>query len=351
MVLEATILIIDNSDWTRNGDYLPNRFQAQISAANFIIENRCETNPENSLGIMTMAGKRVEMVSTLTNDESRLLGSMSNIPLNGECDIYSALSISILCLKHRINKNQKQRIILFVGSPIRTKTENLILIGKKLKKYNVAVDIISFGHVEENREALNAFLKEVNNSNNSSILEVPIGGYIMETLFTSPIMGGNAGMNQMGVEPGAGNAQQNMGGISQFERDMNLAMQMSLQEAQKEQQNNTTNINAEAENKKTNMELEEEQELEKARLLSIQENNKLIQKENEEKEKKTANEILEDKDFLSDLLKEVNADEKKEEKKEENKEEKKDEKKEEKKEENNNEKKDDKKNDDMDLNE
>ena len=305
MVLEATILIIDNSDWTRNGDYLPNRFQAQISAANFIIENRCETNPENSLGIMTMAGKRVEMVSTLTNDESRLLGSMSNIPLNGECDIYSALSISILCLKHRINKNQKQRIILFVGSPIRTKTENLILIGKKLKKYNVAVDIISFGHVEENREALNAFLKEVNNSNNSSILEVPIGGYIMETLFTSPIMGGNAGMNQMGVDPGAGNAQQNMGGISQFERDMNLAMQMSLQEAQKEQQNNTTNINAEAENKKTNMELEEEQELEKARLLSIQENNKLIQKENEEKEKKTANEILEDKDFLSDLLKEV----------------------------------------------
>ena len=312
MVLEATILCIDNSDWTRNGDYIPNRFQAQISAANFIIENRCETNPENSLGIMTMAGKRVEMISTLTNDESRLLGSMSSIPLNGECDITSALSISILCLKHRINKNQKQRIILFVGSPIKAKTENLILIGKKLKKYNVAVDIISFGHVEENREALNAFLKEVNNSNNSSILEVPLGSYIMDALLSSSIMGGD------------GMKQQNMGGISQFERDMNLAMQMSLQEAQKDQQNNQTNINAEAENKKTNLELEEEAELEKARLMSIQENNKIIQKENEEKEKKTANEILEDKDFLSDLLKEVNEQENK------NKEEKKDDKKEDK---------------------
>ena len=324
MVLEATILCIDNSDWTRNGDYIPNRFQAQVSAANFIIENRCETNPENSLGIMTMAGKRVEMISTLTNDESRLLGSMSSIPLNGECDITSALSISILCLKHRINKNQKQRIILFVGSPIKAKTENLILIGKKLKKYNVAVDIISFGHVEENREALNAFLKEVNNSNNSSILEVPLGSYIMDALLSSSIMGGD-GMNQaMGVEPGQGNVQQNMGGISQFERDMNLAMQMSLQEAQKDQQNNQTNINAEAENKKTNLELEEEAELEKARLMSIQENNKIIQKENEEKEKKTANEILEDKDFLSDLLKEVNEQENK------NKEEKKDDKKEDK---------------------
>ena len=48
MVLEATILCIDNSDWTRNGDYIPNRYQAQVAAANFIIENRCETNPENT---------------------------------------------------------------------------------------------------------------------------------------------------------------------------------------------------------------------------------------------------------------------------------------------------------------
>ena len=131
MVLEATIICIDNSDWTRNGDYYPTRFQNQIGAANLIIENRCENNPENSLGIMTMAGKRVEMISTLTNDESRLLGSMSNIHLNGECDITSTLSIAILCLKHRINKNQKQRIILFVGSPIKAKNENLIQIGKK----------------------------------------------------------------------------------------------------------------------------------------------------------------------------------------------------------------------------
>ena len=253
MVLEATIICIDNSDWCRNGDYMPNRFQAQISAANFIIENRCETNPENSLGIMTMAGKRVEMVSTLTNDESRLLGSMSSIPLNGECDIISALSISILCLKHRINKNQKQRIILFVGSPVTAKPENLVQIGKKLKKYNVAVDIISFGNVEENRESLNIFLNEVNNSNNSSMLEVPLGGYIMESLFSSSIMGGgDAAFNQVDAgAQGAGANPQNMGGVSQFERDMNLALQMSLQEANKDQPSNQTNINAAAEENKT----------------------------------------------------------------------------------------------------
>ena len=308
MVLEATILCIDNSDWCRNGDYVPNRFQAQISAANFIIENRCETNPENSLGIMTMAGKRVEMIATLTNDESRLLGSMSGINLNGECDIISALSISILCLKHRINKNQKQRIILFVGSPIKAKPENLILIGKKLKKYNVAVDIISFGNVDENREPLNIFLKEVNNSNNSSILEVPLGGYIMEALFSSSIMGrGDAALNQ-GMD--AGGNQQNMGGVSQFERDMNKALEMSLQEAKKDQEAKQTNINAEAEKNKTKEEIEEEQELEKARQLSLKETEKFLQKENQDKAKNYANEVLESQNFLDDLLMEVNKGEK-----------------------------------------
>ena len=346
MVLEATIICIDNSDWTRNGDYLPTRYQAQVDSAREIIQNRCENNPENSLGIMTMAGKRVEMVATLTNDESRLLNAMYNIPLSGECDITSALSIAILCLKHRINKNQKQRIILFVGSPVTTKAENLIQIGKKLKKYNVAIDIISFGNIDENRELLNVLLKEVNNSDNSSILEVPLGAYLMDSLFSSPIMGfGNndVGMGGAGagVNPGAG--QQEPIGLSQFERDMNLALQMSLQEAQRNENknnaqsvtNNGTNINAGAEKAKELEKIEEEEEekeLENARLLSIQENNKIIQKENENKEKKAANEILESKDFLDDLLNQVDQ-ENNDGKKEDNK--KKDEKKEDKKEDKN----------------
>ena len=346
MVLEATIICIDNSDWTRNGDYFPSRFQTQIEAANLIIENRCENNPENSLGIMTMAGKRVEMISTLTNDESRLLGSMSNIQLNGECDITSTLSIAILCLKHRINKNQKQRIILFIGSPVQAKKENIIQIGKKLKKYNVAVDIISFGHVEENREALNTLLQEVNNSNNSSLLEVPLGSYIMDTLLSSPIMGQSMDMvNQQGAGANPQGNQQPMG-LSDFERDMNLALQMSLQDAQKNenkgQTSTPTNINAQAEKLKTQEEIEEEQELENARLLSIQENNKIIQKENELKAKNAANEILESKDFLNDLLSQVDVGNKDEDKKKEE-----EKKKEDKKDDN---KKDDKKgNDKMDV--
>ena len=333
MVLEATLLCLDNSDWTRNGDYFPSRFRIQVEAANFIIENRCDANPENSIGIMTMAGKRVEMISTLTNDESRLLGSINNIHLNGESDIISALNIAILCLKHRINKNQKQRIILFVGSPVKATKENLVQIGKKLRKYNVAVDIISFGNVEENKESLNTLYNEVNNSNNSSILEVEVGSNIVDALFTSSIIGAN-NVEQENAGQGAnpqGNQQPMQ--LSQFERDMNLALQMSLEEAKKNENKGSTatpsNVNAAAEKSK-NLDVideEEEQELENARLLSIQENNKVVQKENEAKEKKAANEILESQAFLNDLLNQVEDGDSSAKKEEDKKEDKKDDKK------------------------
>ena len=57
MPLEATMIIIDNSEYMRNGDYQPSRFDAQSDAANTVFQTKIDSNPENFAGIMTMAGK------------------------------------------------------------------------------------------------------------------------------------------------------------------------------------------------------------------------------------------------------------------------------------------------------
>jgi 26S proteasome regulatory subunit N10 len=57
MPLEATMMIIDNSEFMRNGDYQPNRFEAQSDAVNTVFQTKIDSNPENTVGIMTMAGK------------------------------------------------------------------------------------------------------------------------------------------------------------------------------------------------------------------------------------------------------------------------------------------------------
>ena len=56
--LEATMIIIDNSDWARNGDFPPTRWDAQQDAANLICEAKLGQNQESCVGIMTMAGRR-----------------------------------------------------------------------------------------------------------------------------------------------------------------------------------------------------------------------------------------------------------------------------------------------------
>lgn len=57
MPLEATMLVIDNSEYMRNGDYAPTRFDALSDAVNVTFQTKVDSNPENTVGIMTMAGK------------------------------------------------------------------------------------------------------------------------------------------------------------------------------------------------------------------------------------------------------------------------------------------------------
>jgi hypothetical protein len=58
LVYLNSFLRIDNSEYMRNGDYAPNRFGAQTDAVTVVFSHKVDSNPENTAGVMTMAGKR-----------------------------------------------------------------------------------------------------------------------------------------------------------------------------------------------------------------------------------------------------------------------------------------------------
>lgn len=61
-------------------------------------------------------------------------------------------------------------------SPIKHDKSLLEAIGKKLKKNNVALDIVDFGESDDDKpEKLEALLAAVNNNNTSHIVHVPPG--------------------------------------------------------------------------------------------------------------------------------------------------------------------------------
>ncbi|CAA6655981.1 unnamed protein product [Spirodela intermedia] len=176
MVLESTMICIDNSEWMRNGDYSPSRFQAQTDAVNLICGAKTQSNPENTVGIMTMAGKGVRVLVTPTSDLGKILGCMHGLEVGGEMNLTAGIQVAQLALKHRQNKKQQQRIIVFAGSPIKYEKKTLEAIGRKLKKNSVALDIIDFGEEEDGKpEKLEALLSAVNNNSSSHIVHVPPG--------------------------------------------------------------------------------------------------------------------------------------------------------------------------------
>jgi len=146
MVLEASIVCIDTSDWMRNGDYVPTRLEAQQDAVNLICGAKTQSNPENTVGVVAFGGKSPEVLVTLTSDLGKILQTLGSTRLGGNLNFLSGMQVAQLALKHRQNKSQQQRIIVFVGSPLSTCDSNeMVRLAKRLKKNNVAVDIINFG--------------------------------------------------------------------------------------------------------------------------------------------------------------------------------------------------------------
>jgi len=239
MVLEATMIVIDNSESSRNGDYTPSRFEAQSDAVSLLFSAKTQANPESSVGLMTMGGKGPEVLVTLTTDYGKILSGIHNTKIKGGTHLATGIQVAGLALKHRQNKSQRQRVVVFVGSPIVEDEKTLVKLAKKMKKNNVAVDFVNFGEVDENTKKLQAFIEAINSSDNSHLVTIPPGPYLLsDRLIATPIMGeaGGSGAGAGAGEGGAGGAGGE--GVSGFEfgvdpsldPELAMALRMSMEE-------------------------------------------------------------------------------------------------------------------------
>jgi len=190
------MICMDNSEWMRNSDFSPSRFEAQEDCVNMISGKKMNQNVENVVGLMTTAGKKgCEVHVSLSQDPGKLLTAMHKIKIAGESDLLSAIQIARLALRHRQNKRQEQRICLFVGSPVNATEKDLSNLGGQLKKNKVAIDIVSFGeeNAVENQAKLEALHKSANNADNCHFVTIPPGSHMLsDMLQRTPIVRGDA---------------------------------------------------------------------------------------------------------------------------------------------------------------
>ena len=101
--------------------------------------------------------------------------------------VVTAIRIAHLALKHRLGKNHRMRIVVFVGSPIEVDSNELENLARRLKKEKVNVDIVNFGEEELNTEKLVAFVDTLNgwDGSGSHLVTVPRGGINFINVFLS----------------------------------------------------------------------------------------------------------------------------------------------------------------------
>jgi 26S proteasome regulatory subunit N10 len=193
------------------------------------------------------------MKLTQTNDISLLLNAIGTCDisrlfkiltknLDGEADFFNAVKIAQLSLKHRQNKSQKQRIIIFVGHPLKENEADFEELGVRMKRNNVAVDVINFAH-PENVPKLQQLINAANSNGNSHFLDVPLGvSMITDVLIASPIINegmedGDVAMGGVGAGAGAGASQfADFGGIDpNLDPELAMALRISLEEERNRQ--------------------------------------------------------------------------------------------------------------------
>lgn len=153
-----------------------------------ICTTKLDSHPENTVGLLTSAGKSARILVTSTQDVGLILASLHDVKFDGSSNLLAAIQKAQLALKHRQNQAQRQRIVIFVSSPVEEDKESLVKLGKKLKKNNVAVDIINVGE-DSSVEKLDALIEAVNSNNNSHVLHVQAGPHILaDLLMSSDIM-------------------------------------------------------------------------------------------------------------------------------------------------------------------
>ena len=232
MVLEATMICLDNSEWARDGDFIPSRWDSQQDAANLITGVKTQQNPENSVGVLTIAGPRVEVLAAPTPDVAKILAAIHSATVQGKPDLHSALQIAQLALKHRQNKQQKQRIVAFVCSPVDVDNRKLVNLGKKLKKNNVALDVVCFGETESTSK-LQELVNAVNSSDNSRMVSIPQGVNVLyDSLVNTPIVHGGEG----GMEVNPAGSFDEYGGVDpSIDPELAMVLRMSMEEHRKQQ--------------------------------------------------------------------------------------------------------------------
>ncbi len=112
------------------------------------------------IGLIGMAGKRVEIISHFTDNIDKLFLALTSTNILNTCNFNNSINLAHIYLKNTLG-GTKKKMILFVGSPFECDYNETIQLGKKLRESGIIIEVYSFGNIDTNHNILKLLVDTV----------------------------------------------------------------------------------------------------------------------------------------------------------------------------------------------
>lgn len=157
----AVITLFDNSVTSLDGDYAPNRLDAQKDAVEEISRIFLRRNPESMFGLGTLAMPNYGIVTAITNDKRRIRAGIDSISRGTVVALEKSIRCAMFALRHKPAVLTEKKIIVILGShhdlTPATKDELVTFTNKE----GASVDIVLFGNDHFEIELLEDYCKSL----------------------------------------------------------------------------------------------------------------------------------------------------------------------------------------------
>ena len=158
---EAILIIIDNTETSINGDFYPNRLNAQKIAAERLFQYFVRKSSQTQIAIATLGTKYFGLQTSLTCIYPKISKSIAQIKYGGENDFEHMIRCGFLTLKHRDARITVKRMIVFMCSRNNFNEEKAQILAADANRENVSIDIIAFGDDVNNVDVLQNFVESL----------------------------------------------------------------------------------------------------------------------------------------------------------------------------------------------
>lgn len=187
---EAIVFLVDNSATSINGDFHPDRLEAQKIAVTRLANHFSRQSQKTQFALGTLAMPGTGIIASLGNRDLVTRSLLDVEPGEGRANVDKGIRCAILALHQCEDSHQKRRVIVMIGSettPAWTQGMCDVLV-RYVKLEKVILNIVAFGNdVETN--PLRFIITELQNNDipQSYFLQCPTNQLLSDAIIASPI--------------------------------------------------------------------------------------------------------------------------------------------------------------------